>query len=222
MHMSTQKACYLCLWNFFYHVDTFTERSWEVWWGGGEEAIKITSYIKQNLFGKEQAMQLKFEWTVSPHYGPTAPMKSVQPHLMLILKAFTYTHLSHRYKCNSYLSLTKKSLVGGTCCVHRLSYFINNVKHTGVLHDGSEQLTGCKEAPSPHCLTSVTTWPTRQRVATTHHHATGRVSALCCITAPFPQLEKKNPIQTAAKQHRAFSFRNQLTTSPKNVGKPSE
>lgn len=136
---------------------------------------------------------MKFEWTVSPHYGPTAPMKSVQPHLMLMLKAFTYTHLSHKYKCNSYLSLTKKSLVGGTCCVHRLSYFINNVKHTGVLHDGSEQLTGCKEAPSPHCLTSVTTWPTRQRVATTHHHATGRVSALCCITAPFPQLGKKNP-----------------------------
>lgn len=121
--------------------------------------------------------------------------------------------------------LDKKSLVGGTCCVHRLSYFINNMKHTGVFHDGSEQLTGCKEASPPHCLTSVTTWPTRQRVATTHHPATGRVSALWCITAPFPQLEKKpkkQTIQTAAKQHRAFSFRNQLTTSPKNVGKPSE
>lgn len=88
--------------------------------------------------------------------------------------------------------LDKKSLVGGICCIHtRLSYFINNVKNTEVLHDGSEQLTGCKEASSPHTLTSVTTWPKRQRVATLHHPITGWDSTLCYITAPFPQLEKK-------------------------------
>lgn len=59
---------------FFYHVDTFTERSWEVWWGGGEEAIKITNYIKQNLFGKEQATRYEIWmncvsplWSYSSH-----------------------------------------------------------------------------------------------------------------------------------------------------------
>lgn len=31
--------------DFFYHVDTFMERIWELWRGGGEEAIKITNTI---------------------------------------------------------------------------------------------------------------------------------------------------------------------------------
>lgn len=222
--MSTQKACYLCLWNFFHHVDTFTERSWEVWWGGGEEAIKITNYIKQKLFGKEQATQYEI-WM-----NCVSPLQSYSSHEIHAASFNAYTKSLHLYKSVLQIQIQfifnpdKKSLVGRTCSVHRFSYFINNVKHTEVLRGGSEQLTGCKEASSPHSLTPGTTWPNRQRVATTHHPVTGWVSALYCMAAPFPQLEKKkkNTIQTAAKQHRAFFFRNQLTTSPKNVGKPSE
>lgn len=79
----------------------------------------------------------------------------------------------------------KKSPAEGTCCVHRFSYFINNVKHTDVLHDGSEQLTGCKEASCPHSLTSVTKGLPPQTTLPQDEFL-----PWCCIATPFPWLEK--------------------------------
>lgn len=130
---------------------------------------------------------MKFEWTVSLHYSLTAPMKPVQPHLLWELKAFTYIHLSHRHKCNSYLTLTKTITCWG------------NMLHTQIFLFHKQ----CETHRSPSWWFRTAHWVLRsffsplphicnQRIATTNHPATGRVSALSCIATPFPWLEK-NP-----------------------------
>lgn len=76
---------------FFYHVDTFTERSWEVRWGKEEEAIKITNYIKQNLFGKEQATQYEI-WM-----SCVSPLRSCSSHEVSAASFNAYTKGLHLY-----------------------------------------------------------------------------------------------------------------------------
>lgn len=167
---------------------------------------------------------MKFEWTVSPHYGPTAPMEVSAASFNACTKSLHLHTSVPQIQMQFIFNPDKTPLVGVTCCAHRFSYFINNVKHRKVLHDGSEQLTGCKEASSPHCLTSqsITTWSNRWRKGCHHTPPCHRTNFCPVLYCNFIPTARKKPIQTAAKQHRAFSFRNQLTTSPKNVGKPSE
>lgn len=69
-------------------------------------------------------------------------------------------------------------------------------------------------SPLPHICNHLT-----QQAKGCHHTPPCHTTGLYSNSIPTA---RKNPIQTASKQHRAFSFRNQLTTSPKNVGKPSE